>query len=731
MRNLEPRRRRWIRVRIAILGTVLLTFAGFVIRRAYEVQVERGVGLREMAEEQYLRQIQLAPKRGTIFDRHGAELAVSVDADSVWANPRVLAAADVDPRMATTRIATVLEIDEARIATRLSSDRYFVWIDRHVTPQQALAVRALDLPGVHITTEARRYYPNRELAAHVLGFANIDGTGIEGIELSMEERLRGADATVEAIRDRRGTTVFSRHLFDDRASQGDDLVLTIDKTLQLIAERELSLGVRTFEARAGSVVVVDPRTAEILAMANYPTFNPNEPGLAPVAHRRNRALTDRFEPGSTIKPFTIAGALAAGRVGSQQLIDCEAGAMEVAEFTIHDSHRFERLTPAQILAFSSNIGTAKIGATLGRSGLFRVFRQFGFGEVSGVPLPGETQGILRHYSRWYEMDTATISFGQGMSVNALQLTMAMAALANGGRLMRPVLVRRVVDGAGATIEETLPEVRRQVVPRATARLVADMLTAVTGPDGTGTEAAIEGHLVAGKTGTAQKADYVHGGYADDRWVASFVGFVPAEQPRLVIAVIIDEPLIAHYGGTVAGPIFRRVGAQALRHLGVPATAGVEAVALRDLVPSNANDGGVRHPAVVVAATGGDAPLVVLGENLVAVPDLANQTARGALVAARVAGLSPVIEGSGVVASQWPGAGAAVPRGTEIRLLLSPPDHVERHDPWPTASAEGAVAAVDGVAAGSPSGLPGIHPNRPQVDDARPSSATHPSSPGAP
>lgn len=702
MRNLPPRQRRWVRVRVAILALLLFAGAGAVARRAWELQIERGHTLREMAEEQYLRNIRLAPKRGTIYDRHGAELAVSVDVDSVWANPRQLKAEGYDPELAADRIASVLPVDRDVIARRLASDRYFVWIERHVTPQLAATVRALEIPGVSMSREAKRYYPNRALAAHVLGFSNIDGRGIEGLELQFDERLRGSVSAVPAIRDRRGNVVFSEQLLDDRAAQGDDLYLTIDKTIQHIAERELELAVRTFEARAASIVVMDPRNGEVLAIANYPTFNPNSPGSASAGDRRNRAVTDRFEPGSTVKPFTVAGALAAGTIRSSQLIDCENGAMEVAEYTIHDSHAYDLLTPAQILAFSSNIGTAKIGASMGRAGLFRTFRRFGFGSPTDVPLPGEVEGSLRHHRRWYEMDAATIAFGQGVSVTTLQLAVAMGALANGGQLMRPILVRRVTDAHGETVDETMPLVRRQVVPRATARLVADMMTAVTGPGGTGIEAGIDGFLVAGKTGTAQKADYIAGGYFDDRWLASFVGFVPAESPRLVIAVVVDEPVIAHYGGTVAGPVFRRVGEAALRHLGVPASDGGEALA------NAARAQRQRREAVERAAAEADAagaregegehgtPVVtrrapVEGETTV--PDLYGQAARAVLVRLQDAQLVPEVSGSGIVASMVPPPGEVVPFGTSVRVVLEPPRFEAAAPEEEDSAAEGAHIAA--------------------------------------
>jgi cell division protein FtsI (penicillin-binding protein 3) len=666
---------------------VLLVGAGLVGRRAYELQVERAPALKEMADAQYLRDIRLAPKRGTIYDRHGAELAVSVQVDSVWANPREMKRSGVDPTAAARRLATVLSIDPDRISQRLASDRMFVWVERRVTPRQAVAVRNLGLPGVHMSQEARRYYPNRELAAHLLGFANIDGKGIEGLELSLDERLRGATRAVPSIRDRRGAIVFSEQLFDDRGGQGDDVALTIDKTIQHVAERELALAVRTFEAQAGSVVVMDPRTGEILALANYPGFNPNEPGRSEMAHRRNRAVTDRFEPGSTVKPFTVAAALAAGSIRPNQLIDCGEGRMQVAEYTIHDSKPYDELTPAQVLAYSSNIGTARIASSLGRRGLFRAFRRFGFGEPLGLRLPGETGGILRHYKRWYEMDAATISFGQGMSVTAVQLAAATSALANGGRLMEPFLVKRISDGRGEAVEETLPRVRRQVVPQSVARLVGDMMTAVTGPDGTGTEAALDGYLVAGKTGTAQKADYVAGGYSRDKWLASFVGFVPADDPRLVISVVIDEPVIAHYGGTVAGPVFRRVARAALRHLGVPASDGGDALASvgtsaqrtpeskpsgesSDRDPGSQEDARRAMPAVTER---------VPGEGETAVPDVMGGTARRAVVALHGAQLAVRLVGSGVVVSQDPMPGEVVPVGTAVQAVLASPFEQPKDD----------------------------------------------------
>ncbi len=678
MKNLSPSRRRWVKVRLSVLLGILLLGAGRVAVRAYELQIDRATSLREMAEDQYLRQVRLAPKRGTITDRNGTELAVSVDVESVWASPHEIHEAGGDPAQIARELHHLLGVDRDVIERRLSREtRHFAWIKRRLTPRLAQQVRELDLPGVHLDREARRFYPNGRLASHILGFANVDGVGIEGLELSLEQRLRGESQSAEAIRDRRGRIVFSEQLLDDRAARGEDISLTIDAEIQRVAERELALGAQTFEAEAGSVVVMDPNTGEILALANYPNFDPNVPGRFPASHRRNRAITDRFEPGSTVKPFTVAAALARGTIGPEQQIDCMNGEMEIDEYTIHDTTPHDHLTPAQILTYSSNIGTAQIGRSLGRRGLYRAFRRFGFGQVTTLPMPGEARGILRDYRRWYEMDAATISFGQGMSVTSAQLATAMSVIANGGTLVEPRLIRSSDDGTG--VLHTRREVRRRVVPSDVARLVGDMLTAVTGPGGTAERAAIDGYLVAGKTGTAQKADYARGGYSDDRWVASFVGFVPAENPRLVISVVIDEPVIAHYGGLVAGPIFRRVGEAALRHLGVPATTGGEILAQRERrrrriarIERRLRRAARRHEAPSTDeddALEEELPELASGE--IRVPDLANATARVAVERLQELGLRVQLEGAGRVSNQLPPANTPILPGEHVIVQLRP------------------------------------------------------------
>lgn len=671
MSQTEARFQRNVRIRTAVLCALVAVLPLLVLRKAFDLQVVRADQLRAQAEGQSRRKLSLAPQRGAIYDRDGAELAVSVDADTIWANPRQLRKSGQNVREAAQKLAALLEIDQAALERKLESDKYFVWVKRRASTAESKAAQALKLPGISVSKEARRYYPNRELAAHVLGHADIDGRGLSGVELMLDEKLRGTRLSAPVVRDARGNVVYSEQLLDELITQGHDVTLTIDKTLQYFAERELELAVRTVEARAGSIVVVDPEHGEILALANYPTFNLNDAQHATDAQRRNRAIVERFEPGSTTKPFVMAGALAAGIVKLHDTIDCTPNSLVVDGRPIRDAHPLGMLSPSDVISRSSNIGISKVGTALGRDRLYNVLQGFGFGTQPGSGLPGEVAGSLRPYQRWYAMDAATIPFGQGMSTTTLQLAMSMSALANKGRLLEPQLVKRVVDARGQTVEEPLPRVRKQVVPERVARAVTDMMVATTMEGGTGTEAAIDGYPVAGKTGTAQKSDPAHGGYAKDKYVSSFVGFAPANKPRLTIAVVLDEPMIAHQGGAVAAPVFRRVMEASLRHLGVPAErAQNNAVALARTLPSSKSE-----PKALWQLQGAETPLprdVKLSPGETLVPNLVGQPARSALVQGRQAMLDVALSGSGVVSAQQPTAGAVVQRGTLLSLQLSSP-----------------------------------------------------------
>ena len=534
-------------------------------------------------------------------------------------------------------------------------------------PKQPNSIRGLTIEG-----EGHRYYPGRELAGALLGFVAPDGQGKDGIELSEDEQLRGKVEEVQGLRDRTGRLIFDG-VDEERALQGDDVVLSIDEGIQHVAERELDAAMRTYETKGASLAVVDPSTGEVLAMASAPGYNPNDYSESEADARRDRVVTDRFEPGSVMKTFVIASALAAGTLKPTDTIDCEHGVIQVGGVTIHDTHVNDRLTPTQVLAKSSNIGALKIGLELGGPALYAAYRRFGFGEPTGIPLPGEAEGILRPKGRpWVDAEIASASFGQGISVTTLQLALAMAAVANGGHLLEPVLVKRITHARGGVVSETGTRVRREVIPPSVARSVADMLTAVTEEGGTAVEAAISGFRVAGKTSTAQKVDPATGTYSTDKYTAVFVGFVPAERPRLVVAVVLDEPTIGHYGGDLAGPVFRRVAEASLRYLGVTPSPSAARVAPRkrdadapDLAAPRTPGAGPDPAASSTAAGSG----VATGS--ARVPDATGMPARDAVAAISRAGFVPQVDGWGRTVRQSPAPGTAAPKGSSVRVVLEP------------------------------------------------------------
>lgn len=690
MKNLDPNRARGIRLRMGLVCGLMGIGCGLLVSAAYKVQVEDGSEWRELAETQRQRRLHVAPKRGTIYDRNGVPMAVSVEVPSVSADAaemlrgvdeKVLANVVTDYAV---RLGRALHVDPAELAPRIASKRRFVWMKRRVSAEEATAVKALGDPkqtgtpirGLTIEGEGHRYYPNRELAGPLLGFVSPDGEGKEGLELQLEDELRGHVEEVKGLRDRSGRLLFAEGVEDERALAGHGVVLSLDQGIQYAAEQELESAVRTYEAAGGSIVVVDPATGEILALASAPTFNPNDYGQSELEARRDRAIHDRFEPGSTMKVFTLSAALSAHTLQPTQKIYCEKGMMAIDNVIIHDTHVSEWLTPTQLLAVSSNIGAAKIGLELGESRLYDAFRRFGFGEPTGVPLPGEAGGVLRSRGRpWVQVETAAASFGQGVSVTSLQMAMAIAAVANGGRLMEPILVKRVVDGAGATVQENVPKVRREVVSPGVARQMAEMLVAVTEGEGTGVEAQVAGFKVAGKTATAQKADPATGKYTQDRFTSSFIGFVPADKPRIAIVVVLDEPMITHAGGAVAAPAFRRVAEFALRYLGVTPKGTPEATFStvgKDATPAgSASATPWRTLAAPAPVTPAGAAIPNTGTTSV-VPTLVGLTTREALRTAMSAGLVPQFSGAGVVARQDPPPGTSLPKGASVRLTAEPP-----------------------------------------------------------
>ena len=689
MRNLDPRRARWIRLRMGILcGAMAIGLGGFV-SSAYRVQVEDGAQWRETAEKQRQRRLHVEPKRGTIYDRNGTALAVSVEVPSVSVDIVEMLRGIEDPAQqsmvlkdAAVRIAQGLQLDANELYEKFATKRRFIWLKRRISSDETDFIRALGdtkkqvraIRGLAIEGEGHRYYPGRELAGPLLGFVSPDGLGRDGIELALDSELKGHADEVNGLRDRTGTLVFSQGTTDERALAGHDVYLTLDEGIQHVAERELDTARRTYETKWGSIVVVDPNSGEILALASTPGYNPNDYSESDVDARRDHVVSDRFEPGSVMKAFSVAAALAAGTVKPTETIYCEHGVYSLAGSPVHDTHLNDWLTPTQILAKSSNIGALKIALNFGPAGLYAAYRRFGFGEPTGVPLPGEAQGVLLAKGRaWSDVDAAYASFGQGISVSTLQLAMAMSAIANGGRLLEPVLVHKVTDGRGETVREGSPRVRREALPAWTAKMMSEMLTAVTEDrEGTAREAAVPGFHVAGKTSTAQKIDPATGKYSMEKFTAVFTGFVPAERPRLVIAVVLDEPLTGHFGGDLAGPVFRRVAESSLRYLGVTpsfASAKLDTVSRKGdvadatLAAMHVNE----QPQMIEPAVSNVAP----PKDAVRVPDAMGMSMRDAVRSMSGAGFVPQIEGTGKLVRQAPLPGTAAAKGTSVRLLFEP------------------------------------------------------------
>ena len=674
---------------MGVLCGVMGLALGGIVSSAWRVQVEDGPEWRQMAERQRQRRLHVEPKRGTIYDRNGTPLAVSVEVPSVSVDVAELLrgvdgklAQDAVLRDASIRLGQALSMDPGEVWTKLEPRHRFVWIKRRIAGEEAEAIRDLGdakkqphpIHGLAIEGEGHRSYPGRELAGSVMGFVAPDGQGKDGLELALDEDLRGRVEDVRGLRDRTGRLIFEA-ANDARALQGYDVTLSIDEGIQHVAERELDAAMHTYETKGGSLAVVDPVTGEILALASVPGYNPNDYGEADPDTRRDRAVTDRFEPGSVMKPFMIAGALAAGTLHPTDQINCEHGVYQVAGITVHEAgHAFDMLTPTQILAHSSNIGALKIGLELGEPALYAAFRRFGFGEPTGLPLPGEASGVLRPKGRpWYDPETATASFGQGISVTTMQLAMAMSAIANGGKLLEPILVERVTDGRGDTIRDGGTHVRREVVPPGVARTVAEMLTAVTEDGGTAVEAAVPGFRVAGKTSTAQKVDPATGKYSTEKYTAVFVGFVPVDKPRIVVAVVLDEPTIGHYGGDLAGPVFRRVAESSLRYLGVTPSANTSNLSQvrrdGDLADAISMTKPPTPPEPQPAPVQGYPVQVPPGS--VRVPDATGLPAHDVVLALTKAGLVPRIEGWGKAVRQEPAAGAAAVKGAFVRVVLEP------------------------------------------------------------
>ena len=666
---------RMARLRLMLLALCVSLWAIVIVGRLVLLQLSARHWHALAAGQRDSTQV-LHPRRGPILDRTRQPLAVSVEHESIYAVPQDVA----DPLRTTAELGRTLGLDIAarrHLLASLQSGKSFVWVKRKVALEVTQSVRDLQLDGIRFLPETRRYYPQRELAAHVVGFVNLDNEGGGGIEYAFDEVIRGKEEKVIVQRDAKRRPVGHQVR---PSTEGHTVVLTLDHAIQHAAETELERAMTETAATAGVVVVMDPRNGEILAMTNRPTFNPNK-RLGGSDRWTNRALVFAYEPGSIFKVITAAAALDQRVVRGDDMIDCGGGFIEISGQRINDHHVYWSLPFREVIARSSNVGVIRVARQLGHKLFEQYVRDFGFGEPTGVELPGESKGIFRENDVRGAYSLASMSFGQGLSVTALQMTAAMGAVASGGYLMKPLIVQRIENPDGEAVEQRIAQRVRRVLQPSTVDSLTEILKGVV-RDGTGRRAAVPGYTVAGKTGTAQMIDPRTGGYSMVDHVASFVGFVPASRPALVILVSLERPRgVYNEGGEVAAPVFSRIAAQALRRL---------AVSPDD--PSRVLRPSVDPGPLLTAAATAPKPVHAVRRDG-AMPSLVGMSAREAAAVAVRHGLMVDLEGSGRVVDQRPEAGQAVEPGQTCHLVLQRHGWAEPPAPIPAASRDPRVAQV--------------------------------------
>ena len=559
-----------IKLKVVGIGFMVLFVA--ILCKSFGFAVVQRDFLTEKSNAEVERHLSLGEVRGEIYDVSGERLASSLAVPSLYADASMLKKNMIPG--AVEKLHQILNITHEELSEKLSSGRKFVWLKRKLNLDEAEAVQELDIPGLRISREYLRVYPNNGMAAHFLGFVGVDGQGLEGLELSLEGQLKASQQKLKVKRDNLGRTMRDNLDSGTNASRGASVVLTLDRRIQYITEKALAKAVRTYGAESGMALVMRPKTGAIVAAAAWPTYDPNNYQDSTSFARRNRILTDPFEPGSTFKMFVVAAALEEGIINPETIINAENGSFKVGNHTVRDTSKRGDLSVSEVIKYSSNIGSLKVGGLLGNDYLYNYLRRFSFGEKTGLShLHGEAAGLMRPAKNWKVVEAANIAFGQGLSVTALQMVTAMGALANDGVLMKPYIVDRIVDTEGQIIEQYEPQILRQVVSPLTARQVAAMLRMAVQKGGTATRAEVVGYPVAGKTGTAQKVVRGGRGYAQDKYVASFIGFAPYHDPELSVLVVLDEPKNGYYGGAVATPAFKEIMANALPLLDIPPTEG--------------------------------------------------------------------------------------------------------------------------------------------------------------
>jgi len=677
-----------VRVRILLVGVCFVLVYLALVSRAYYLQVYSATKWQTLAARQHKKKITLTPQRGAIFDRNGEALAVSLVANSVYVNPtelrNLLAEAEAErdaalkkskptseePETAeepvhsiesiATTLSTRLGLSYPVVLAKLNKDKKFIWLKRRINGVEDRSLASQPMPGIHFIPEHERWYPNGRVAGQIVGFSGTDNDGLEGIERRYNNVLAGDVSYLVTQRDgvRRSIGSGQRII---KGQLGKDITLTIDKQIQYIAEKELAKAVHESNSKSGSVVILDPFSGEVLAMASSPDYDPNTFGSFSAAQRRNRVVCDTYEPGSTFKLFLLAAALDSNVIKVDDVIDCGRGSYHIGGKVIHDHVALGRLSVSDVLKYSSNIGCAKIAQSLGKEPFYSYLTQFGFAEKTEIDFDGEGRGLLRQPQKWFEIDLAAISFGQGVSVTSLQLAAAASAIVNGGELYRPYLVKKITNPVNSVSDEQRPQLVRRVIARDIAHHLKKMMVTVTDPDGTGSRARVAGFDVGGKTGTAQKVDPVTRTYSVDKRVSSFIGFAPADEPKMVILVVLDEPKVKKtYGGLLAAPVFSRIAEQALRYLHVPVTHK-KSVAVETSVPLRA-----EIPALSSVTVAVDPGTEVM-------PDCKGLTSRQMLRLMAKSGLNIMLKGVGRVVDQYPRAGESVNTDSAVWVQLQPPN----------------------------------------------------------
>ncbi len=656
---MRDNREKWARIRIRLVGTIFAFFFVLIAARAFYLQIIKKDTWVKLADRQHQKIVPLTPARGTIYDSTGASLAVSIEMDSCFAEPDGIE----NITEAAAKLAPLLNIPRQELEKKLQGSKNFVWVQRHITPDLVKKIKDLGIDGVGFVKETRRFYPNSEVAAHVIGFTGLDPQGLEGVELKYNTLMLGNTGYLITERDALGRDIALKGQVVKKSSKGANVVLTVDKNIQYIAEKELAKAVTGSGATAGIALVMEPQTGKVLAMANYPSFNPNSYRHYAAQCLRNRAVADSFEPGSTFKVFLIAAALEEKVISPNDSLNCEGGSYSIGGRTIHDTHKYGSLKISEVMKYSSNIGAAKIGSKLGPQRLFSYLKGFGFGDRTEIELPGEVMGFLRDKSQWHGIDLATISFGQGISISAIQLAAAVSAVANGGNLMKPYIIDRISDDNGTILQQSYPQIKRRVISQHTAHAIAKMMEGVTDEGGTGVKASVDGFTVAGKTGTAQKVDPLTRRYSATKRTASFVGFVPVEQPRLTILVVVDEPKTSSYGGVVAAPAFSEIAMQSLCYLKVPPGKPLKA---KVQVP-----GSLPAPPKIQEAVQAEEGSFELGNEGYAMPDFRGKSMRQVLRVMGKSDLNVKLIGSGRAVEQNPQPGQKIRASDQVWVKFAP------------------------------------------------------------